>query len=105
MAPHVQEKASRAGQIRELLSELAALDGLVTRHHPRLPLVSYVDPGTGDRLSAGELLARVEREVREARALLAREERGQGHDEAAEQGDAVHAPTVALDRQPGELAP
>lgn len=88
-----EEVVSLYGQSRDVLRALVSVAGWY-----RLP-----DAPDGDRryaptpdsegLSLDAMVAAV---VAESRALLARDEGGQGHEQAGEQRGSVHAPTVAL---------
>lgn len=102
----LREKASLCGQLRDVLADLAAVDGL--RVELRRDVIRYVDPGTGDVLSAGELLARMERDVRDGRRLAgaARDQGGEGDEQAAGEGGgaAGHGSTITPPAPTRELA-
>lgn len=103
------ETGSRLGQLRGLEFELAALHGY--RRAPHGNGLDCLDPITGERISLGAVIARLRREHREAREraegarLFARQERGQGDDEAAEQVQRGHGAMVVPVAAAGEGSP
>ena len=96
------ETASRLGQIRDLESELADLHGYRRAPHGTGGSLDRIDPSAGERLTLGCVISRIRREAREAafaaradhhagRQLVARDQVGEGEEQAAEQGSAgVH---------------
>lgn len=92
------ETLSRLGQLRDLESELADLHGYPRAPHAPGSALDRIDPATGERIGLGCVIARIRREARQqrqARQLVARDQVGEGDEQAGEQGGAgVHGPGV-----------
>lgn len=105
------ETASRLGQLRDLESELADLHGYPRAPHAPGSALDRIDPSTGERIGLGCVIARIRREAREgrrqsARQLVARDQVGEGEEQAGEQGDSgVHQPTSTAEIQNGRCEP
>ena len=92
------ETALRLNQIRDLESELADLHGYPRAPHAPGSALDRLDPATGDRIGLGCVIARIRREARQhrqTRQFVARDQVGEGEEQAGEQGSAgVHGSGV-----------
>lgn len=91
-----EETGSRLGQLRDLERELAELHGYRRPPHGQGGSLDCIDPSTGERLTLGAVVSRLRREHRERGQVLARQERGHGHEQAGESCGGVHDATIAL---------
>ena len=104
------ETLSRLGQIRDLESELADFHGYPRAPHAPGSALDRLDPATGERIGLGCVIARIRREARQqrqsTRQLVARDQVGEGEEQAAEQrGAGVHRPPSTAGLPGGRCAP